>query len=1268
MIKLITENQLDQWVRSNAREAQGAVVELIWRLVLAACPYAKDRRFPLGDSIGQHGPDGILDVYVGFDPFVPEGYSLWEIGTGLNPREKATSDYQKLTESVPAEIRKVATFIFITPLSGLKNWEYTWKKNEQAKWIEAHQKDRKWKDIRVIDGTRLIDWLHNFPAVELWLAQKICCLSENQIETPEQRWEVIKAIGKPPLKPEIFLINREQARVKIEEVFNGQLESLKLETHFPEDVVDFIAAYVASLDEERRANVASRCLIIRKREAWEQIAMHYKNHILIADPALDLCGNLGASLLQKAYQGGHRVIMSAPHGDIIDQNRSVTLPLPHIYQLQDALKNAGYSEERARIMAHTSGGNLGLLLKNIQGISLTPTWAKGPESRDLALAALIGSWDENREADCKIVEIIAQKPYEDWVKTLREIVLLPSNPLAYRNGKWKFISRYEAWYALGPKLWDEDLKCFHDIAIEVLGENNPEFDLPKENRFMADIYGKVFAHSDFLRKGIAETLALLGNHGKALNSCTFERPKQTAILAVHAILSNADWLRWASLDDVLPLLAESAPREFLNAIEKALSSVPCPFDNIFAQEGDALMGRIYMSGILWALETLAWDSDYLSHVVIGLGELANRDPGGHWANRPANSLKAILLPWLPQTCAPIEKRIAAVKTLLDEIPKVGWKLLLSLLPESHSVSSYTHRPAWRQIIPDDWSFSVTQRDYWKQVSDYADIAVAVAKSRTEKLSELINHLENLPPSAIEQILTHLESDAVIGLPETERLELWNKIVDLANKHKKFPDAQWVMPPDQIDRISVIADQLAPNNPFFRYQRLFSEKNSYLFEEGGNYEEQYKKLEKRREIALQEISKYVGLQGVLDFSLVVESPLRVGIAFGNVADSYIDANVLPALLDSEQRALAQFAVGFVRGRFYSYGWSWVDNLDMSGWIPAQIGLFFSCLPFIAETWRRVDSILKEHKAAYWSRTDVNPYDAESGLEYAVDHLIKNGRPFAAIKCLHKMLSDKQTFNNKIAVQALNDAQNSSESSNSIDPYEIVEIIKTLQNDKTVDPKDLFQIEWTYLPLLERNDSASPKFLEQGLATEPGFFCEIIRLAFPNKKDRASEEPTENSKKLAARAYSLLSEWRTPPGYRDDGMYDGNAFTAWLNAVKKEYSDAELLKIALQIVGQVLINAPPDPDGLWIHRCAAEALNAKDADHMRNGFRIALYNSRGVHWLDPTGKPERELAEKYRKQAEEVDLAGYPRFATLLRELAEENMREAERILSEDLIDE
>jgi hypothetical protein len=68
-------------------------------------------------------------------------------------------------------------------------------------------------------------------------------------------------------------------------------------------------------------------------------------------------------------------------------------------------------------------------------------------------------------------------------------------------------------------------------------------------------------------------------------------------------------------------------------------------------------------------------------------------------------------------------------------------------------------------------------------------------------------------------------------------------------------------------------------------------------------------------------------------------------------------------------------------------------------------------------------------------------------------------------------------------------------------------------------------------------------------------------------------------------------------------------------------------------------------------------------MRDGFRIELINSRGIHWVDPTGKPERELAEKYRRQAESVDLAGFPRLAATLRDLADRYDRDAERVVRE-----
>lgn len=88
---MITENKLDEWVRGNSRDAQGLIVELIYRLVAVSSPRPKRRRFPLGDSIGQPGPDGELDTDLDFDPFVPEGISYWEIGTGEDAGKKATS-------------------------------------------------------------------------------------------------------------------------------------------------------------------------------------------------------------------------------------------------------------------------------------------------------------------------------------------------------------------------------------------------------------------------------------------------------------------------------------------------------------------------------------------------------------------------------------------------------------------------------------------------------------------------------------------------------------------------------------------------------------------------------------------------------------------------------------------------------------------------------------------------------------------------------------------------------------------------------------------------------------------------------------------------------------------------------------------------------------------------------------------------------------------------------------------------------------------------
>jgi hypothetical protein len=253
----------------------------------------------------------------------------------------------------------------------------------------------------------------------------------------------------------------------------------------------------------------------------------------------------------------------------------------------------------------------------------------------------------------------------------------------------------------------------------------------------------------------------------------------------------------------------------------------------------------------------------------------------------------------------------------------------------------------------------------------------------------------------------------------------------------------------------------------------------------------------------------------------------------------------------------------------------------------------------------------------------------------------------------------------AIDALLKAVSSDEPAYSMNTYNTVEIIKALQDDPNINQDDLFSIEWTYLPLLTGpGRQASPKLLERKLASDPDFFCEAIRLLYRSKKEtKSAREPTEQEKMIAENVWRLLDDWRTPPGTHVDGSFSVGDFNNWLDSVKTKCEQSGHLKVGLSTIGQVLIHYCPDPDGLWIHKALAEALNAEDAEKMRRGFSRGIFNSRGVHAIDPQGKPEKELAAKYRQKAEEVENAGFYRFAITLRNLAITYEHEAERIIEE-----
>src|SRR5262245_51750915 len=143
------------------------------------------------------------------------------------------------------------------------------------------------------------------------------------------------------------------------------------------------------------------------------------------------------------------------------------------------------------------------------------------------------------------------KNREEWVSSIREISLLPNPAVVQKEGKWAVVQRKEAWQLTGPRIFDDHLDRFRKVAVDVLSEHDPQFELEPDQRFAADVYRKTLRHSQELRKGLAETLALLGSFPAALTSCTQGKAESTATLVVREVLADADSILWGSLNHLL---------------------------------------------------------------------------------------------------------------------------------------------------------------------------------------------------------------------------------------------------------------------------------------------------------------------------------------------------------------------------------------------------------------------------------------------------------------------------------------------------------------------------------------------------------------------------------------------------------------------------------------------------------------------------------------------------------------------------------------------
>lgn len=1233
---LVNATEIAQW--ANTLEARALLPKLIRKLALASKIPFKEIRFASDEGIQEPDWDGFLDS-PSKTTFIPKGQSGWEVSAQKSVRVKADKDITNRTKAVPAKERKGITYVCVTT----RRWA------DKKSWVKIHnaKSKKRWRKVIAYDATDIEAWLESAPiSVHVWLSEMLG-KKPQEVMSIDAAWSVWADVAKRPLTPKLVKAGRTAQVEKLLTQLNGPPQVVMIKGDTREEVQAFVAATILGTPEPSKEVASSRTLIVNSRAAWDLYSLGGSPLILVA--MFD-----DRSGIEQAARAGHTVVIPM---DRSDANEDAAMNLPPISRSEaaEALKEMGRKSSELRVLAFAGHKSLMSLRRQLAEVRSVyePRWAKNPAAGVLVPALLAGSWSEatdRNEGDRKVIEKLSGQSYDSLRSELLKWTNEPDTPIRLVGKTWYVASQEDLWAQLRKYITTEHLQLFGEVVGDVLKRPLPSFDLAPKDRMFAPLRGLHPYVSDDLRRGLVESLAFMGARGNGIKLADGSSIEQAPVRILHDVLSaaNADWRIWASLSYHLPAFAEAAPDVFMKAIGEGLRASPSPLAPLFVEEEDFLFTRSYHSGLIWALETLAWKSEYLARAADLLAGLIPFDPIKKQTNRPLDSLYNVLQPWIQNTNSSVEDRLKVMEGLRKRKPSEAFDLFVQMMPNHNRIAwHYTHVPRWR-----DWP--AERRDFFKgeevnaTLERVSDWLVQDAANSPDRCVQLCGCLDRASRPFFERTMQHLGSIDLSNWSGEQRMTVWNKLRDLHTHHTTYRRQPSSMPKDLLQLLQVQMARYEPLDTQLRYRWIFGGPHPLPAEDVSGYEEVQNRLTAEGAEAVLGSS---GVGGIQSMAMSVENAGLLGDACGranlNAADEF-------ALLDwsvgHADPKISWFGRGLVSSLFRTKGWEWVDpTMNMNEWAQwsdQKKAAFFASLPFEPTNWDRVASLGPDTESAYWKTCMPHgSMDSERSL-YAAERFLENGKPLKALTAMlrhgHGENCDAPT---ELITRALEDCTSTyTEEQKEVwmPDYTITEAHKVLSKRADVDRQRVAIIELQFFGLLERNELV----LYSEMTKDPTPFADII--SFMNRPLQEPErEPTEQERRVALRAYEVLRGWKGVPALDEDGTMSEEGLETWYRkavaavaAKGRMWSDYPL--------GEKLRYAPADPDGTWPCVAVRSLIEKLQSDALESGIAIEVHNSRGVHSPDG-GHSERLLSQRYEGFAKAVEFV-YPRTAAMLRRIA------------------
>lgn len=1245
----VTSNDIKNWTQTQKRRAEELLPELVRRLIRANFK-PEHIHFPSGDSIAVGGWDGTLKVDEG-NEFVPSGFSVWEFGTNSSINVKFDEDYQKRTDDPIDIITSEATFVFTT--------SRVWR-DKDSKCVEKN-KERIWKQVKGLNADDLENWLHQSPSVHRWFANLIGKRTE-AIWDIEQAWESWIHGMSIPATSDLVLNGRTKQSEELSKSLKGDPTIIRIKSISENEAYAFGLATLIHDDE-----LAHRVLIVKDQKQWDILLDSQNTLILI--PQDFTPKNIGI-----AKSKGHYILI--PVGPNASKTASQEIQLEKMLRDDriDALKSMGLDPDQAVEIYDVTRGYLDPIRRHeILGPleNTIPEWIDQFDYNILITSLIATEWDNRNEKDKEALSKLANVPYQQFEEKLFELADVSEAPVRLVGSNWQVVSKIDFWSLVAHKINQQRIERLESIIFDILGETDPSYDLPPDERWMANILGAKTKYSVGLKSGIADTVALLAVFGDSMckNLGEIILTDKMDYWVNELLKKDISARGWYSFGSNLLPLAEASPDIFLHHLESSMQGTEPPISPLFVEGGE--FGGCLHSSLLWAIEIVSWDLNNLSRVTRALARLSEIDPGGSYVNRPFNSLKEIFLGRTNNTRATYEDRLQIIDTNLIRFhPDVAWRLLISLLSERiRGISIPIHKPDYR-----DWAYGIkeeiTTREYY--IERVVDMLLSLVNEKPiSRWPELVENITQFPEKKFYEFINKILSIELDEFDDELRMKIADKLRVSISRHREHKDAGWTLPGLAVDKLEETYNFIVSDDSLLKNKYLFNEFPNLInpiIRQETDSREREEIIRNYRQNALVEIYQTKGINGIKQLANSCTYPHLIG---NTIATSEIKSNLeneLMEWLESDEVGLITASRSFTFTCANNDGEFAKSMFEHCGdWSNDKIASFLLGLPFDQDTFDILKDVGEEVNETYWKKVriyNLTDNDIEK-INWVIEKLLGVGRYLAAISASGQILFGSQCkvsldcnllgeILKKIAFYPTDDEQIPISQVRS----NILKAIEYIQKQEQLSREEIIQIEWMYLKIF-RFESVNPRYLEEEITNNPAFFAQLVSWVFKPEKDE--EDTHEESYKLRTEnARELLNSISILPGQNANGSIDGEKLREWVCEAREKLKRLDRVKIGDDQIGEILSKSPLGTDEIWPHEAIRDLVEKLQNPELEKALEVGKINSQGVTTRSPFdgGKQEREIAEKYQEQIEYIMLK-WPRTSEILRRLKKSYERDANR---------